>query len=40
MSRGIPPFENREGWGTRDWSRDLTVQSGSDVKLNAVLEKE
>ena len=26
--------------GYKDWSRDLTVQSGSDVNLNAVLEKE
>jgi len=25
--------------GYKDWSRDLTVQSGSEVKLNAVLEK-
>ena len=26
--------------GYKDWSRDITVQSGSDVKLNAVLEKQ
>jgi hypothetical protein len=25
--------------GYKDWSREITVQSGSDVKLNAVLEK-
>jgi hypothetical protein len=26
--------------GYKDWSRDITVQAGSDVKLNAVLEKQ
>ena len=26
--------------GHKDWSREITVQSGSEVKLNAVLEKE
>lgn len=26
--------------GYKDWSREITVQSGSEVKLNAVLEKE
>ncbi|MBZ5680264.1 MAG: PEGA domain-containing protein [Acidobacteriia bacterium] len=25
--------------GYKDWSRDISVQAGSDVKLNAVLEK-
>jgi hypothetical protein len=25
--------------GYKEWSREITVQSGSDVKLNAVLEK-
>ncbi|HZQ71157.1 MAG TPA: PEGA domain-containing protein [Terriglobales bacterium] len=26
--------------GHKDWSREITVQSGSEVKLNAVLEKQ
>jgi CubicO group peptidase (beta-lactamase class C family) len=26
--------------GYKDWSRDITVQAGSDVKLNAVMEKQ
>jgi hypothetical protein len=26
--------------GYKEWSREITVQAGSDVKLNAVLEKE
>ncbi|HVO81934.1 MAG TPA: PEGA domain-containing protein [Terriglobales bacterium] len=26
--------------GYKDWSREITVQPGSEVKLNAVLEKE
>jgi hypothetical protein len=26
--------------GHKEWSREITVQAGSDVKLNAVLEKE
>ena len=26
--------------GHKDWSRDITVQSGSEVKLNAVMEKQ
>lgn len=26
--------------GHKEWSREITVQSGSEVKLNAVLEKE
>jgi hypothetical protein len=26
--------------GYKDWSRDITVQTGSDVKLNAVMEKQ
>ena len=25
--------------GYKEWSREITVQSGSEVKLNAVLEK-
>ncbi|MBZ5598557.1 MAG: PEGA domain-containing protein [Acidobacteriia bacterium] len=25
--------------GYKEWSRELTVQAGSEVKLNAVLEK-
>jgi len=26
--------------GYKDWSRDITVQAGSELKLNAVLEKQ